>query len=99
MVGKGREWNPLGELLTVQRRLNELFDAALARANFDAASAVDAWVPVCDAYRTSERIVVCVELPGLDASGIRVRFEGDELVVEGHREATASEPGLRFHRV
>ena len=44
------QWEPLKELLTVQKRMNKLFDSALGMTDFDTQEGVDTWVPVCDAF-------------------------------------------------
>ena len=37
-------------------------------------------------YETSDELVICLELPGLEQAQIDVRVDGDELLVEGERE-------------
>lgn len=93
------EWDPLKDLVGIQERMNKLFESALARTNFDAEGGVGAWTPVADVYEASDRIVICLELPGLAQSDIDVRLEDDELVVRGAREMQRGSPGEQFHRV
>ena len=47
-MSTGSAWNPLSELLSVQKRMNDLFESALARSNFEAGQDVDRWTPVAD---------------------------------------------------
>jgi len=93
------EWKPLNELRTVQKRLNQLFEAALAHSNYESPEGFDSWTPVCDAYETDRAVVVCLELPGLEQSAIDLRIDGDELVVEGERRMDGGQSGERYHRV
>ena len=93
------EWDPLKELVVVQQRMNKLFETALARTNFDADGGVGAWVPVSDVHESADGLVVCLELPGLVASDIDVRVDGDELVVQGERRMDREHPGEQYHRV
>jgi HSP20 family protein len=93
------EWDPLKDLVGIQERMNKLFESALARTNFDADSGVGAWTPVADVYETAERVVFCLELPGLSQSAIDVRLEADEIVVQGAREMDRGGTGEQFHRV
>jgi HSP20 family protein len=92
------EWDPLKELVVVQQRMNKLFESALARTNFDAEGGVGAWTPISDVYETPERMILHVELPGLDQADIDVRVERDELVVQGERRMDR-DPAGEFHRV
>ena len=59
------EYDPLKELAAVQKRMNQLFENALARTNFETSEGFDCWSPVCDVYETSDRLMLSVELPGL----------------------------------
>jgi len=98
MTAKGT-WDPLKELMTVQKRMNQLFESALARTDFGTQDEFDTWTPVCDAYETPEAVVLCLELPGLRQEMIDLRLEGDELVVSGERKMDQGAPGEHFHRV
>jgi HSP20 family protein len=92
------EWDPLKELVGVQQRMNKLFESALARSNFDAEGGVGAWTPVADAYEAPERMILHVELPGLEQTDIDVRVEQGELIVQGERRMDR-DPATEFHRV
>ena len=93
------EWDPLKDLVGIQERMNKLFESALARTNFDAEGGVGAWTPVADVYEDAEKLVFCLELPGLAQSDIDVRLEDDEMVVRGERQMERGAPGEQFHRV
>lgn len=91
--------DPLKELLTVQKRMNKLFESALERTDFDAQDEVNRWTPVADVYETQDALVICMELPGLEQEQINLRVEGDELVVAGERTIERERAGEHFHRV
>jgi HSP20 family protein len=93
------EWDPLKDLVGIQERMNKLFESALARTNFDTEGGIGAWTPVADVYEDTEKLVFCLELPGLAQSDIDVRLEDDELVVRGERQMDRGAPGEQFHRV
>ncbi len=92
-------WDPLRDLLNVQKRMNELFESALARTDFDTGQDLDSWSPVCDVFETPQSLVICLELPGLSQDQIDLRLDGDELVVQGDREMDRESAGDQFHRV
>ncbi len=94
----GNEWDPLKELATVRERMNKLFETALARTNFDSEAGALAWTPVTDIYETPERMILHVELPGLEQPDIDVCVERDELLVRGERRMDR-DPSGEFHRV
>ena len=92
------EWDPLKDLEGVQRRMNQLFENALARTNFDAEGGIGGWSPVADAFETPDAMVLHVELPGIEQTDLDVRVDRDELVVQGERRMDR-EPAGEFHRV
>lgn len=96
---KQSDWNALTELLGVQKRMNDLFESALARSEIETHEGLGFWTPICDAYETPEELVFCLEIPGLERKQIELRLDGDELVVEGKREMGRESEGEQFHRV
>jgi len=93
------DWDPLQELLSVQKRMNELFESALARTNFDPSEDVDRWTPVCDVYESAQALRVQLELPGVEPSTIEVKVEGDDLIVAGERRMEHGRSGKQHHRI
>ena len=85
-MSRPTERDPLRELLGVQRRMNDLFESALARANFETGEGVGAWSPVADVTETGEALVVQLELPGLEQSEIGLRVEA-EMALHGDPDA------------
>jgi HSP20 family protein len=97
-VSRG-EWDPLKELVGVQERMNKLFESALARTNFDSGGGAAGWTPVSDVFETTDSLVICMEVPGLDQRDLDVRVEADELLVGGEVRMDRQEPSEQFHRV
>ena len=93
------EWDPLKELAGVQKRMNNLFESALARTNFETSEGLGSWAPVCDVYETDRAMVFCLELPGLQQEQIDLRIDGDDLIVEGARKMDREQAGEQHHRV
>jgi HSP20 family protein len=98
MMPRG-DWDPLKELAAVRERMNNLFESALARTNFDADGDIGAWTPAADVYETEEELVLALELPGLDPTGIDLRVEEGSLLVQGDRSMQGGGAGEQFHRV
>lgn len=97
---KRADWNPLSELMGVQKQMNQLFESALTRSEIEAQDGLGVWTPVSDVYEDAEgRLVFCLELPGVDRESIDVRIDDDELVIEGRRDMDREHDGEQFHRV
>lgn len=94
-----RKWDPLRDLLTLQERMNRLFEESFAgRLEEEALVGSGTWAPLADAYETPEGFVVLVELPGVEQDDVEVQVDGDELVVKGQRRSLGGKPD-RFHRM
>ena len=94
-----RKWDPLRDLLTLQERMNRLFEESFAgRLEEPALVGSGTWTPLADAYETPEAFVVLLELPGIDEDDIEVQVDGDTLTVKGQRRGLSLRPD-RFHRM
>ena len=94
-----RKWDPLRDLLTLQERMNRLFEESFAgRLEEPAVVGSGTWTPLADAYETPEAFVVLLELPGIDEDDVEVQVDGDTLTVKGQRRGHRLRPD-RFHRM
>jgi HSP20 family protein len=89
-------WDPFREVVSLQNRVNSLFrnmsegDAPLAAASF---------VPAVDIYEDPQKLVLKLEIPGIDEKDLDVRVENDTLTVRGERKFEAEEKEQNFHRI
>lgn len=94
-----RRWDPFGELLSLQERMNRLFEESLLRKPGSAGVGSSAWLPLADAFETSDEFVVELELPGIDPDDVDVHVTGDELVVRGGRRMEVPARPEAYHRI
>jgi HSP20 family protein len=94
-----RRWDPFGELLNLQERMNRLFEESLLRRPGSAALGSSSWMPLADAFETSEGFVVEVELPGIEPDDVDVHVNGEELVIRGGRHLELPSRPEAFHRI
>jgi HSP20 family protein len=93
-------WDPLTDLLSLQDRMNRVFEHTFARERLDDPElASGSWVPLADVYETTETFVVEVELPGLGQEDIEVQVDGDQLTVRGERRLAGPSRPQSFHRI
>jgi HSP20 family protein len=91
---------PLQEFLSIQERMNRLFEETLSAARSEAGAAAT-WTPPVDVYETAEAIVVQVELPGLRREDIEIQVQDNVLTLQGERRLTRDvreESYLRIER-
>jgi len=95
-----QRWDPLSDLLTLQERMNRLFEESFSRSRLpDEPFSSGAWVPLADVYETPEGFVVQVELPGLGPDDVEVQVDGEGLVLRGERRMTSRARPEAFHRM
>ncbi|HET8647326.1 MAG TPA: Hsp20/alpha crystallin family protein [Vicinamibacteria bacterium] len=92
-----RTWDPIGDLLRLQERLNELLQASLAPGRPESVPADASWIPAADAWETAEGFVVQLDLPGVEERDLLVQVHGERLLVSGRRRAAARPAS--FHRM
>jgi HSP20 family protein len=75
------KWNPIGDLISLQDRMNDLLKEALGAASLANDRSSLAWNPPMDFFETDEAYVVVAELPGLKVSDIDIQIEDHNLVL------------------
>ncbi len=89
-------WDPFREVMALQNRVNNLFremnegDSPLTTASF---------VPAVDIYEDSKKVVLKLEVPGIEEKDLDVRVENNTLTVKGERKFEKEEKEENFHRI
>ena len=89
-------WDPFREVVALQNRMNSLFremnegDNPLAAASF---------VPAVDIYEDAKKVVLKLEVPGMEEKDLDVRVENNTLTVKGERKFEKDEKEENFHRI
>ncbi len=80
-------WDPFRDLITIQDRMNKLFEQTLARTRgADETVTPAAWSPSVDIYETADAIVLTAELPGLQKEDIEIQLQDSTLTLKGERK-------------
>ena len=93
-------WDPFRDVLTLQNRLNTLFQD-FNRQQGDAGDSVTtaAFVPPVDIYEDEHKIVLKLEVPGLKQEDLDIQVENNVLTVKGERKFEKEEKEENFHRI
>jgi HSP20 family protein len=89
-------WDPFREVQSLQNRVNALFrdfsdgDSPLTTANF---------IPAVDVYEDEKKVVLKLEVPGIDEKDLDVKVENNTLTVKGERKFEKEEKEENFHRI
>ena len=89
-------WDPFREVVALQNRMNSLFrdinesDNPLTTASF---------VPAVDIYEDAKKVVLKLEVPGMEEKDLDIRVENNTLTVKGERKFEKEEKEENFHRI
>jgi HSP20 family protein len=93
-----RRWDPLRDLLSLQERMNRLFEESLAHDDAGVLTGLSAgWSPAADAFETPQGFVLEVELPGIDEEDVELTIDGQEVALKGERRLQGRPE--TFHRM
>ena len=91
-------WRPLGELSSVRREMDRLWNRFLGETPF-ARTAAEEWSPSVDISETKDKLAIKAELPGLDAKDVNVSITGDILTIKGEKKRETEEKDEHHHYV
>ena len=89
-------WDPFREVAALQNRVNSLFrdfnegESSMTTTNF---------IPAVDIYEDEKKIVLKVDVPGMQEKDIDVSVENNTLTVKGERKLEKEEKEENFHRI
>jgi HSP20 family protein len=79
------KWDPFRDLLSIQDRMNTLFEQTLSRSRAEEGIAASTWAPAVDIYETPDTVEMKAELPGLSRDDIEIQIRDNTLTLRGER--------------
>ena len=92
-------WEPVRDLLSLQERMNRMFDTSYRGAADEDWALGESWAPAVDIYEKDGNIVLKAELPGVDPKDVDVRVENNLLTLRGERKFDTEVKRDNYHRV
>lgn len=94
-------WEPFRNLLTLQERMNRLFEESVRGAGRGQEEdwAMGAWAPAVDIYEQGSDVVLKAELPGVEPKDVDIRIENNVLTLSGERKLDTEVQRENYHRV
>jgi HSP20 family protein len=83
-----KHWDPIRDLVTLQERMNRLFeDATERRGRVDEENDIERsdWTPAADVYNGETEYVIAVDLPGIDRESLDISIDDNRLWIRGTR--------------
>ena len=90
-------WDPFRDVVALQNRMNSLFRDFNENAENPLTTA--SFVPAVDIYEDEKKVVLKLEVPGLEEKDLDVRVENNTLTVKGERKFDKEEKEENFHRI
>jgi HSP20 family protein len=79
------KWDPFRDLISIQDRMNRLFEQTLTRSRGEEGVSATTWTPAVDIYETTDTIVMKAELPGVAREDIQIQIDDNTLTLRGER--------------
>jgi HSP20 family protein len=87
-------WDPFREVFALEGRLRPRM-----RGFEQGAELTGGFVPAVDIYEDAEKVVLKLEVPGIEEKDLDVRVEKNTLTVKGQRKLEKEEKEENFHRI
>jgi HSP20 family protein len=92
--------DPFRDLSTIQERMNQIFEDALARnRGREEGLRSGMWTPAVDIYENADSVVVKAELPGVEKDQISVEVKDGILSLRGERKFEKEVKEDSYHRI
>ena len=90
-------WDPFREVVALQNRMNSLFGNLNNETENPLTTA--SFVPAVDVYEDEKKVVLKLEVPGIEEKDLDVSVENHTLTVKGKRKFEKEEKEENFHRI
>ena len=97
-------WEPFRDLVSLQDRMNRLFDESFRARGGGSGQEDDwalggSWAPQVDIYEHEGNIVLKAEVPGIEPKDVDIRVENNVLTLRGERKLDQQIKRESYHRV
>ena len=95
-----KKWDPFRDLLSLQERMNKLFEESLLQTGKERQDiSIAGWSPAMDVMESDEEIVLKAELPGIELKDVEVLIKDNILTLRGERKFEKEEKKENYHRI
>ena len=76
-------WDPFGEAISLRQAMDKLYADSFIRPHWLLSGNGGGAIPAVDMYETDKEVVVKAVMPGVDAEGLDIHIDGDNLTIKG----------------
>jgi HSP20 family protein len=81
-------WDPFKEMMNLQDEVRRMMRNSFLKEEPGRDNGEETWSPAVNMYEKDERLIVEVELPGLEVEDVNISIEDDVLHLEGERKVS-----------
>ncbi|HYE65730.1 MAG TPA: Hsp20/alpha crystallin family protein, partial [Pyrinomonadaceae bacterium] len=86
-----QQWDPVRDLVTLQDRMNRLFEDATRRRSLGETEGEQEiegadWFPAADVYESEKEYTIALDLPGIERTALEISLDNDQLAIRGVRQ-------------
>ena len=89
-------WDPVRGVIAFRNPFNTLFRDL---NEGEGATATASFIPAVDVYEDEKKVVLKLEVPGIEEKDLDIRIENNTLTVKGERKFEKEEKEENFHRI
>jgi HSP20 family protein len=100
----GHHWDPIRDLVTLQDRMNRLFEDAAERRSRGEEEGGERemeqadWYPAADVYNHENEYLIMIDLPGIERDALEISLDDNRLTIGGVRAAVENQNQQRVER-
>lgn len=88
---------PFVEMARLQNEVNKIFESFLEVSPEESVKAASGWTPAADVVQSEKKIVVKVDLPGVDPRRVQLAVGNGQVIVTGKKPRAPVVKGARHH--
>ena len=85
-------WNPVRDLITMQEKMNKIFDDSFRTAGGD-------WSPSVDIMENDEEIIIIAEIPGVSEDSMDIQVAEGILTMKGEKKFPIEKQSDTYYRL
>ncbi len=84
-------WSPFHEVSRLRDEMDRIWEDFFGPGRRVLRPMTEEWIPAVDISDTADKVIVKVEVPGMDAKNIEISLSGDVLTIKGEKKAEREE--------
>ncbi len=85
-------WNPVRDLLSMQEKMNKIFDESFRTSGGD-------WSPAVDILENNEEIIIVAEIPGVSEDSMDIQVAEGVLTMKGEKNFPVDKQSDNYYRL